>query len=96
MNYRFTSAALGELHDALLAYESKERGLGGRFLAEVDGAIARILMAPEAWRRLSTRTRRCLVHRFPFGVLYQIRGRGILVVSVMDLRRDPVSWKKYL
>jgi hypothetical protein len=96
MTYRFTSAALSELRDALLAYESKERGLGGRFLVEVDGTIARILMAPEAWRRLSARTRRCLVHRFPFGVLYQIRGREILVVSVMDLRRDPVSWKKYL
>jgi hypothetical protein len=70
MTCRYTSAALNELRDALLAYESKERGLGGRFLAEVDNTIARILMmAPEAWRRLSARTRRCLVHRFPFGVL---------------------------
>jgi len=96
MTYRFTSAALSELRDALLDYESKERGLGGRFLAEVDGAIARILMAPEAWRGLSARTRRCRLHRFPFGVLYQIRDVEILVVSVMDLRRDPGSWKKYL
>jgi hypothetical protein len=96
MTYRFTSAALRELRDALLDYESKEQGLGARFLAEVDGAIARILMAPEAWRRLSVRTRRCLLHRFPFGVLYRIRGAEILVVSVMDLRRDPVCWKNYL
>jgi hypothetical protein len=96
MTYRFTSAALKELKVALLDYEAKERGLGVRFLAEIDGAIARILMAPEAWRRLSVRTRRCLVHRFPFGVLYQIRGVEILVVSVMDLRRDPVCWKDYL
>ena len=96
MTYRFTSAALSELKDALLDYESKEQGLGRRFLAEVDRAIARILMAPEAWRRLSARTRRCLVHRFPFGVLYQIRGVEILVVSVMDLRRDPACWRKYL
>jgi hypothetical protein len=96
MTYRFTSAALRELRDALLDYESKEQGLGARFLAEVDGAIARILMAPEAWRRLSARTRRCLLHRFPFGVLYRIRGAEILVVSVMDLRRDPVCWKHYL
>lgn len=96
MTYRFTSAALSELRDALLDYESKERGLGGRFLSEVDGAIARILMAPEAWGRLSARTRRCLVHRFPFGVLYQIRGVEILVVSVMDLRQDPSCWKECL
>ncbi len=96
MTYRYTSAALNELRDALVAYERKEPGLGGRFLAEVDSAIARILMAPEAWRRLFARTRRCLVHRLTFGVLHQIRGGEILVVSVMDLRRDPVSWRKHL
>jgi len=96
MTYHFTSAALSELRYALLDYEGKERGLGARFLSEVDGTIARILMAPEAWGRLSARTRRCLVHRFPFGVLYQIRGAEILVVSVMDLRRDPACWRKYL
>ena len=96
MIYRFTSAALTELKRACLGYDRKEAGLGIRFLAEVDQAVTRIVMAPEAWRPLSARTRRCLVHRFPFGVLYQIRSREILIVSVMDLRRDPESWRKHL
>ena len=96
MTFRFTSAALTELRVAALDYERKQAGLGARFVAEADRTVARILMAPEAWRRLSARTRRCLVHRFPFGLLYQIRGVEILIVSVMDLRRDPESWRKYL
>jgi len=96
MTFRFTSAALTELRIAVIDYERKEVGLGTRFLAEVDQAVARIVMAPEAWRRLSARTRRCLVHRFPFGVLFQIRSGEILIVSVMDLRRDPESWREYL
>jgi plasmid stabilization system protein ParE len=96
MTYRFTSAALSELRESTLQYEAKEEGLGARFLAEVGGAVGRILAAPEAWRRLSPRTRRCLTHRFPYGVLYQIRQDEILIVSVMDLRRNPVSWRKYL
>lgn len=96
MTFRFTSAALGELRVAVLDYERKQAGLGARLVAEVDRTVDRIVMAPEAWRRLSARTRRCLVHRFPFGLLYQIRGVEILIVSVMDLRRDPESWRKYL
>lgn len=96
MTFRFTSAALAELRSATLDYESKEKGLGARFLAEVDQAVARIVMAPEAWRRLSARTRRCLVNRFPFGILYQVRTTEVLIVSVMDLRRAPESWRKHL
>ena len=96
MTYRFTSAALTELRESSLQYELKEKGLGIRFFHEIDRTVGRIMTAPEAWRRLSPRTRRCLVHGFPFGVLYQIRRTEILIVSVMDLRRDPVSWRKYL
>ncbi len=96
MTYRFTSVALTELRESSLKYEAKEKGLGARFLNEVDQTVGRIVTAPEAWRSLSPRTRRCLVRGFPFGVLYQIRRTEILIVSVMDLRRDPVSWRKHL
>jgi len=92
MNFRFTSAALHELREAVLYYEDAENGLGGEFLNEIDGALARILAAPEAWRKLSNRTRRCRTHRFPFGLIYQIRQDEILVLAVMDLRRDPKRW----
>jgi hypothetical protein len=96
MTYRFTSVALNELRTSVQDYESKQTGLGHRFLSEIEGAITRIRMAPQAWRKLSARTRRCLLHRFPFGIMYQVRGEEILVVSVMDLRRDPRSWKQHL
>jgi len=96
MNYRFTSAALQELREAVLYYETAENGLGGRFLDEIEGAVARILAAPEAWRMLSRRTRRCRTHRFPFGLIYHIQKSEILIVSVMDLRRDPKRWQSFL
>jgi len=32
----------------------------------------------------------------PFGLIYQIRSDEILILSVMDLRRDPTSWKHFL
>jgi toxin ParE2 len=94
--YRFTSAALVELREATLYYEEQENGLGAAFLDEIDAAVERILANPRAWHPLSARTRRCRTHRFPFGLLYQIRSDEILITAVMDLRRDPTRWKNLL
>jgi plasmid stabilization system protein ParE len=91
--YRFTSAALSELKEALAYYEREQAGLGLRFLDEIDSALNRILDFPHAWHRVSARSRRCRTHRFPFGLLYQIRTEEILITAVMDLRRDPRRWQ---
>jgi plasmid stabilization system protein ParE len=96
VNARFTSTAERELQEALEFYEAEQNGLGARFLDEVEAATARILSHPEAWTQLSPRTRRCRTHRFPYGLFYQIRHDEILILSAMDLRRDPKSWQEYL
>jgi hypothetical protein len=46
--------------------------------------------------KLSPHTRRCRTHRIPHGVIYQIRGDEVLIVSVMYLRRHPDSWRDNL
>lgn len=94
--YRFSSAALTELRQAIVYYEQRENGLGAAFLDEIEAAVSRILQYPAAWHQLSSRTRRCRTNRFPFGVIYQIRTDEILITSVMDLRRDPERWKDLL
>jgi len=95
--YRFTSAALTELTQATLYYEHQENGLGTAFLNETEATLKRILQHPTAWQPLSPRTRRCRTHRFPFGLIYQIRTDEILLItSVMDLRRNPARWKQLL
>ncbi len=96
MTYRFTSAANREIRKELLYYERQAPGLGQKFLDEIESAIARVLAMPHAWKQISPRTRRCLLHKFPFGLIYQIRNDEILIVSVMDLRRNPASWKHLL
>lgn len=93
---RFTSAALSELRQATLYYEEQENGLGVIFLDEIDAAVERILANPQAWDPLPPRTRRCRTHRFPFGLLYQVRRDEILITAVMDLRRDPTRWEDLL
>ena len=96
MNARFTSSAEAELQEAIAFYEAAENGLGSRFLDEVEAVVTRILAHPTAWTPMSPRTRRCRTHRFPYGLFYQVRPDEILIVSVMDLRRDPRRWEQYL
>lgn len=94
--YRFTSAALFELKEGALYYEQKENGLGLIFLDEIDATVERILRFPHSWHPMSARTRRCRTHRFPFGLLYQVRTNEILITAVMDLRRDPKRWRELI
>jgi plasmid stabilization system protein ParE len=91
--YRFTSAALSELRETTLYYEQQEKGLGVKFLDEIDATVDRMLRFPRAWHPVSARSRRCRTHRFPFGLLYQVRPDEILITAVMDLRRDPKRWR---
>src|SRR2546423_1768803 len=94
--YRFTSAALAELREATLYYKRNEPGLGLKFLDEIDDTVNRILRFPRAWHPVSARSRRCRTHRFPFGLLYQVRSDEILITAVMDLRRDPRRWRELI
>ncbi|HEY5345897.1 MAG TPA: type II toxin-antitoxin system RelE/ParE family toxin [Verrucomicrobiae bacterium] len=93
---RFTSTAEAELKVAMEFYQSAREGLGAEFLAEVEATTNLIESFPLAWSPLSSRTRRCRTHRFPYGLFYQVRNDEILIVSVMDLRRDPKRWEEYL
>ena len=96
MKVRFASTAELELKEAMEFYESARTGLGAEFLAEVEATTDLIESFPLAWTSLSPRTRRCRTHRFPYGLFYQVRSDEILIVSVMDLRRDPKRWEQYL
>jgi len=93
---RLTSTAEVELREAMEFYESAQNGLGASFLDEVEAVVKLIETHPLAWSPMSPRTRRCRTNRFPYGLFYQVRRDEILIVSVMDLRRDPKRWEQHL
>jgi plasmid stabilization system protein ParE len=86
-------AALAEAREAARFYESKIPGLGLDFLRELRAGIGRILAHPHAWRSMDHEYRRCLVSRFPFGIIYRMETNSILIVSVMHLHREPGAWR---
>ena len=93
MEIRFLEIAERELDEAVTYYNVESPGLGDEFLLQFLNALERIRQYSEAWQRFSQNTRRCRVHRFPWGVIYQILESEILVVAVAHLHRDPGYWQ---
>lgn len=94
MTYSFHAEAEYELNQAVDYYNECQPLLGWDLAREVRAAIQNIVNFPKAWTRLSKNTRRCLVNRFPYGVIYQIVGEGILIIAVMNLNRKPGYWRE--
>lgn len=93
MKINFLEIAQIELDDAIEFYNYEIPGLGDAFLTEMLNALDRIGEFPEAWHRISKRTRRCQTRRFPYGIIYQIREQEILIVAIAHLHRKPDYWK---
>jgi hypothetical protein len=89
----FHSEARLELAEAARWYSAQSRGLGSDLRREVKAAVARIVANPERFGILEEDIRCCLVHRFPYGILFAIRPDRILIVAVMHLHRAPGYWK---
>ena len=96
MTVRIISSAKAELNEAVAYYNEQCPGLGFEFAAEVKAAVARITDFPDAWPRFSPRSRRCLLDRFPYGILYHQSEKELLVLAIMHLKRAPKCWQDRL
>ena len=93
MNYNFHPEAEREFHKAINYYEECNTNLGYDFSIEVYKTIQHIILFPEAWPKVEDNIRRCLVNRFPYGILYSIENDIIYILAVMNLHRKPDYWK---
>lgn len=93
MQIRLLEIAQIELGESIEYYNSESAGLGDEFLVEVIHALERIKNFPEAWHPFTDTTRRCQLHRFPYGIIYQILDTELLVIAVANLHRNPDYWK---
>ena len=93
MKVRFVSPAYIELDEAITYYDHQLPGLGFLFFQEVDAAIERIKLMPEAWTKVGQRTRRCLMKGFPYALHYIIDREEILITAIAHLHRDPDHYR---
>jgi toxin ParE1/3/4 len=91
--YAFHPEAAAEYRAATQYYTDIRFELGGRFVAEIESAITRMLDGPERWPVLERDVHRCLAKTFPYGILYTVEADFILIVAVMHLNREPGYWR---
>jgi plasmid stabilization system protein ParE len=92
VKYLFYREAEAELISAIEYYNAIELRLGLKFAAEVRDCIERILQRPNAWPSFHRQARRCLLHRFPYSVIYAIREKEVVVVAIAHTRRSDAYW----
>lgn len=75
-------------------YEGERPGLGSEFLDELGATYARIQDGPLRYQDLQAGIRRALLRRFPYSVYFAIDGELVVVVAVLQARRDPTEWQR--
>ncbi|MHB8873260.1 MAG: type II toxin-antitoxin system RelE/ParE family toxin [Myxococcaceae bacterium] len=90
---RVLRAAAGDARAAWRWYRERDPEAADVFLAEYDAALQRIADAPDRWPAFVAGTRRCLLHRFPYSVVYRVGAEFVDVVAVAHQRRRPGFWR---
>lgn len=87
-----------ELFEASTFYDGESRGLGEAFLDAVEQALERLRLHPKAGRIVLGETRRYLVHRFPYAVVYRVEEGGgrpqLYILAIAHQKRRPRYWRK--
>lgn len=92
MRVIFTRLARQEVEDAVRFYELEYSGLGRKFKEEVRKAALRIAAYPEGWSIERGNVRKCLLHKFPYKLLYAVDENHILIIAVAHQHRKPDYW----
>ena len=67
-------------------------GLGRKFKEEIKKAAVRVSKYPKAWSVERGEVRKCLLHKFPYKLLYSIEEDHIFIIAVAHLHRKPDYW----
>jgi len=92
MNIEFLPEAKAELDDAIDYYELQVTGLGATFKDIAKSTIKRISTFPMAWTEIRPEIRRCIMHKFPYNVLYSVEEETILIIAIAHHHRNPNYW----
>ncbi len=92
MEVEYHPAVVSDLNQGFSWYETHHAGLGAQFREEVYTAIDSIRENPKRYPRFRGGVRQCLVHRFPWTILYRVikRRATVRVLVIRHQRRQPL------
>lgn len=74
-------------------YASRSATAAAGFEAELNDAEAAIRRLPNAWPPYDHGTRRYLLRRYPYGIIYRVEATHILIVAIAHGHRRPGYWR---
>jgi len=92
----FHEEASAEYESAFEWYLERSELVASKFASELNRAIDRIAEAPQRWPRNVHSTRKFLLRRFPYAVVYRELPFVIQVLAVAHGQRRPGYWKNLL
>ena len=84
--------AEAEIEEAVAYYEAIAPALADDLLDRVERGLHRIADLPEAWPRYILGTQRYLIRRFPYALVYRVRGGRPYVIAFIHHSRKPGYW----
>jgi len=92
VSLRFDEEAAGGFYRAVEYYEAQSVGLGTELIADLDRVALLLGTNPESGGPAAAGTRRLLLSRFPFVVVYRLVEGAPVVVAFAHQRQRPGYW----
>lgn len=93
---RFHPDAADELLAAGEWYRERSQIAARAFLIETDRAIKSIRQPPLRFPTFQNETRRLILPRFPFSIIYRLDASIVEIIAVAHHRRKPGYWQSRL
>lgn len=92
---RISEPASDELGEAVRWYERRRVGLGGELFDAVAATISLIEANPGMGASISPdgNTRRALVAKFPYQVVYRLKPTETVIAAIAHVKRRPGYWQ---
>ena len=85
--------AIAEAQEAFHWYAKRSQRAADGFIAELDVAVARISEQTQLFASYLQGTRRYLLKRYPYAIVFREQTDVIQVVAVAHCKRRPGYWK---
>jgi len=87
-------SALAELKSSISWYLEQNETTADKFVQEIDRAIDLILASPRRWPAGDLETRKFVIRRFPYAVIYHEKESVVRILAIAHGHRQPGYWKE--
>ncbi len=85
-------AAEAELWETIDWYDAQRENLGKDFALELERVVKSISQTPNAFAKVEGETRKAVLRRFPYIVIFMLKDEIVTVLAIFHTSRSPKQW----